>query len=134
MRNGPQLQTKAIMTTENKKTFSCKALTQKGDFNVEIQVWEQVSDGALYFQTRTWKTECLIKIGSINMKGIFNRFDTTKIKSFEVGAFFKINREVSLMCDTSEIKKYIDQIAMNRCEKTANDEQEIQIIKNINNL
>lgn len=122
------------MKTENEKTFNCIAETKKGKFDVVIKVWEQITDGKTYFVTRSWKSESYVMIDGKKLEVSFNQYDGTKVKSYAVAEKYGIKGEVSLMCDCSEVKKYIGEIEMQRIRKNAEASEEIARMEMIHNL
>ena len=122
------------MKTQNEKTFNCIAETKKGNFDVVIKVWEQITDGKNYFVTRSWKSESYVMIEGEKLEVSFNQYDGTKVKSYAVAEKYGMKGEVSLMCDCSEVKKYINEIEMERIRKNAEADEEIAISEMIHNL
>lgn len=122
------------MKTENEKTFNCTAVTKKGNFDVVIKVWEQIIDDKNYFATRSWKSESYVMIDGEKLEVSFNQYDGTKVKSYAVAKKYGIYGEVSLMCDCSEVKKYINEIEMTRIRRNAEADREIEISEMIHNL
>ena len=122
------------MKTQNEKTFNCTAETQKGNFNVVIKIWEQVTDGKNYFVTRTWKSESYVTIDGEKLEVSFNEYDGTKVSSYAVAEKYGINGKVFLKCDCSEVKKYINDIEMIRIRKNAEADEEAAIFEMLHNL
>ena len=122
------------MKTENEKTFNCTAITKKGNFDVVIKIWEQITDGKTYFVTRSWKSDSYIIIDDEKLEVSFNQCDGTKVKSYSVAQKFGLNGQVSLMCDCSEAMKYTNEIEMSRIKKNAEADEEIAISEMIHNL
>ena len=122
------------MKTQNEKTFNCIAETKKGNFDVVIKVWEQITDGKTYFATRSWKSESYVIIEGQKLEVSFNQYDGTKVKSYAVAEKYGIKGEVSLMCDCSEVKNYISEIEMIRIRKNEEADREIATSKMIHNL
>lgn len=126
------------MKIQNKKTFNCVANTKKGNFCVIISVWEEVFEAGEKFSgsffSCTWKSEAYIIIDDEKLEVSFNQYDGTKVKSYAVAEKYGINGQVSLMCDCSAVKNYINGIEMLRIISDAESDKEIATSKMIHNL
>ena len=105
------------MTTENYKTFTTKAITGKGTFEVRISIWEEISDGKNYFVTRSWESKTTVLIDNKELPAKFNRYATQKITSWDISRYFGLDKEATLRCDTSEAVKYIRRIESEKRKK-----------------
>lgn len=126
------------MRTQNEKVFNCIAETRKGNFDVVIKVWEEIfEDGEKFkgsFFSLSWESEAYVIIDNEKLEVSFNQYDGTKVKSYAVAEKYGMKGEVSLMCDCSEVKKYINEIEMERIRKNAEVDEEIAISEMIHNL
>jgi len=122
------------MKTQNEKTFNCIAETKKGNFEVVIKVWEEITDGKTYFATRSWKSESYVIIEGQKLEVSFNQYDSERIKSYAVAEKYGIKGEVVLMCDCSAAVNYIRDIEEIRIRKNGEADQEIATAKMIHNL
>lgn len=120
------------MKTQNHQTFNCIAETKKGNFEVIIKVWEQISDEKNWFGTISWKEEGYVLINGEKLK--INEIYSTKIRSYEVAEKFGMSGIATLMCDCSEVVNFKNQIDNERIRKYAEADEEAAISEMIHNL
>lgn len=122
------------MKTQNEKTFNCTAITGKGNFDVEITVWESFSDGKEYFVTKSWEQKVKIFIDGEEYSGKINLRGGGILKSHEVAKKYGIKRPAQMKCDYSDVVDYIKKTEWARIKEDAKLQEEDNRREELNDL
>jgi hypothetical protein len=113
------------MKKYNEKTFELEAKTGKGNFKVEVTVWQELKSAQSFKNVMMWESEMFIYVDNIKMKcSKYDKYQTTAIHSFEVCKHFGVPGNMKLRCDSKEVRSYINAIDNARNKEIANEMQE----------
>lgn len=99
------------MKKHNERTFELEAKTGKGNFKVELTIWQELKSAQSFKNVMMWDSEVFIWIDGVKMTcSRYDKYQTTSIHSFEVCKHFNVPGNIKLKCDSKEVRKYIDSI------------------------
>ena len=124
------------MKTQNEKTFNCVAETSRGNFDVVIKVWEEIVEANELFPGSffncTWKNEAFVVIDGEKME--IDEFYSDRVRSWDVANQYGLKTIATLKCDCSEATNFMNEIEIERINKSAEADEEIAISRMIHDL